>query len=631
MALLDRIAARFGFHRGAARRDFSAAQLSRLTGGWSSSNISANADLYRNLDVLRARSRDLCNNNDYAKRFLGMVSANVVGGNGFTLQSRIYDGRDKPDGMANDAVESAWSAWCRRGVCDVSGRLSFRDVQILVAKTCARDGEALVRKVLGKSSKNPFGFALQVIDIDRLDTRLIRPAGDGRNEIRMGVEVDEYGRSIAYWLRGYHPGDTYGVAPGAVESSHIRVPAEEILHVYQLDRPEQLRGTPWMHAAMTRLNNLGGYEEAAVIAARVGASKMGFFTTPDGLPPSDGEDAEGVPYMEADPGSFGVLPNGVDFKPFDPDYPTAMYGDFIKACLRGISSGLGVSYHALANDLEGVNFSSIRSGTLEERDQWISIQEWFKDAFIDPVFNEWLGYALAFGQIVTVTGKPLPIEKKDKFSGHIFQGRRWQWVDPLKDINASLAAIRSGLADPYTIAGQMGVDLEDVIASIARANAAAEASGLPAYAERPKQPVNQPSDPAATKADIAELVRSLGEKRPADPVVFHNHIAQPNVTIGDTRIDNHLPAPSIEVAAPQVEIRNEIELPEQPAPQVEVTVEAVMPEQIAPAIEVNVELPDEIKMAITAMPERVTETTVSYDSAGDIRTTTQVEKDGIKE
>jgi capsid protein len=93
-----------------------------------------------------------------------------------------------------------------------------------------------------------------------------------------------------------------------------------------------------------------------------------------------------------------------------------MYADFVKANLRGVASGLGVAYHALANDLEGVSFSSIRSGTLEERDAWMLIQEWFSQSFLDRVHAEWLQSALAFGQIALPNGSTLPITKLDKFS-----------------------------------------------------------------------------------------------------------------------------------------------------------------------------------------------------------------------
>jgi lambda family phage portal protein len=642
---LDNLARRFGYAKPAAggRRDFAAAQLSRLTGGWSSSNVSANADLYRSLDTLRARSRDLCNNNDYAKRFLGMVAANVVGGNGFTLQARVYDKPGVPDTGANDAIEAAFARWAKRGVCDVTGRHSFRDVQQLVVKACARDGEALVRKVRGKSAGNKFGLALQVIDIDRLDTRLIRAAEGGLNEIRMGVEVDAFGRSVAYWLRGYHPGDSYGMAAGAVQAAHTRIPADEIIHVFIAERPEQLRGQPWMHAAMTRLNNLGGYEEAAVIAARVGASQMGFFTDPDGNTSNaikDGEDAAtGEIFMDADPGVFKSLPPGVTFEKFDPNYPAAMYGDFVKACLRGIASGLGVAYHALANDLEGVNFSSIRAGTLEERDQWVSVQEWMKDAFIEPVFDEWLGYALAMGQITLANGAPLPVEKIEKFSAHSFQGRRWSWVDPLKDMEAKILGIQNGLTSPQQVAAELGVDYEDILVELKAAQDMADKIGV--KLGKPEAPAPKPADPAQEPAGVKALTaqvealeriveRALQERQPmmlpapatnvtvavnADEMARAAHAVRDGL-LEQTReltaqiredIQNMpivIPAPVVNVAAPVVTVENRVE----PAA---VTLEATLP-------------PAEITVSL---PPRRTDTAIKYNANGDIVATTQIETD----
>lgn len=83
----------------------------------------------------------------------------------------------------------------------------------------------------------------------------------------------------------------------------------EIIHLFMTDDPEQVRGVPWMHAVMLSVNDLKGYNHAAIVAARIGASKMGFFTSPDGdpTPVSDGEDGAGMPFSEADPGQFGML------------------------------------------------------------------------------------------------------------------------------------------------------------------------------------------------------------------------------------------------------------------------------------------------------------------------------------
>jgi len=469
--------------RPAQRRNYAAAQVNRLTQGWSTISASANSDIHRSLDAVRARSRKLANDDEYVKHWLTMVVTNVVGPNGFRFQARVYDAPSKPDTLANDAIESAWDRFCKKGVCDVTGRHSMTGLQQLGIKAAARDGEYLFYIVRGSAAGNPFGLAFQQLDIDRLDTQLNKPAEGGYNAIRMGVEVNGFGRPVAYHLKNAHPGDLYQATSGIRGSTHTRIPAEDIIHDFVSDRPEQVRGMPWAHAAMIRLNNLGGYEEAAVIAARVGASKMGFFTTPDGQAEvvstgADDDSDGGALTMEADAGTFQTLPEGVKFESFDPDYPAAMYADFVKSNLRGIASGLGVAYHALANDLEGVSFSSIRSGTLEERDTWTLIQEWFSQSFLDRVHAEFMKAALGFGQILLPNGSALPLSKLDRFEKHAFQGRRWEWVDPLNDIQADIEAMNARLKSPQSVAAKLGLDYEDLLVEIKAAQTMREAMGI---------------------------------------------------------------------------------------------------------------------------------------------------------
>lgn len=467
----------------AQKRNYAAAQVNRLTQGWSTNTYSANADIFRSLDAVRARSRKLANDDEYVRKWLAMVTTNVVGPNGFRLQARIYDSPAKPDTLANDAIEAAWAKFCKRGVCDVTGKQSMAGLQQLAIKAIARDGECLLQIIRGKNAANGFGLALQVLDTDRLDTAYNQSASTGQNAIRMGVEINQYGRPLAYYLKA-HPGDIYQATTAYQTHPRQRIDAADIIHEFVADRPEQVRGMPWAHASMIRLNNLGGYEEAAVIAARVGASKMGFFTTPDGQGDivSTGTDPDGTDSpalsMDADPGTFQSLPEGVQFQAFNPDYPTAMYADFVKANLRGIASGLGVAYHTLANDLEGVSFSSIRSGTLEERDAWTLIQEWFAQSFMDRVHGEFMQAALTFGQIALSNGSTLPLTKIDKFSQHTWQGRRWEWVDPLKDIEADIAAINAGLKSPQSVASKLGLDYEDLLIEIKAAQELRKTMGI---------------------------------------------------------------------------------------------------------------------------------------------------------
>ena len=195
-----------------------------------------------------------------------------------------------------------------------------------------------------------------------------------------------------------------------------------------------------------------------MIAANVGAAKMGFFTTPDGSgsPLADGTDRHRRIFQEATPGHFSVLPEGTTFNSFDPNYPHEQFGAFVKASLRGIASGVNVSYNSLANDLEGVNYSSLRAGVLEERDSWMTLQNWLTESLLEPLFADWLTAALLAGTVRTVRGAPITVDKFEKFNVPQWQGRRWQWVDPLKDVEANIAAINAGLKSRREVIAEQG-------------------------------------------------------------------------------------------------------------------------------------------------------------------------------
>lgn len=458
-----------------ALRAFEAAEFTRLTEGWRGTHGSIDSDIYTKLEPLRARSRWLSYNNDYARKFLQMVQTNVVGPSGFTLQARP----EKPDGSIDrtdaKAIESAFWRWSRRGVCEVSGRYSFRDIERQVIRAVPREGEALLRRVFGFD--NGFGYALQLIDIDRLDHNKNEVLRNG-NIVKMGVEITPYGRPVNYWLRRRHPGDVFH---GTFSISDYEiVPASEIIHLYVPERPEQTRGLVWMVSAILRLQHLGRYEEAALVAARVGAAKMGFWTTPDGQGDAlaDGKEADGTLITEAEPGTFGVGPKGASFATFDPTYPHEQFDKFVKACLRGIASGTGVAYNSLANDLENVNYSSIRQGVLEERDNWMALQDWYSGQFHSIIFEDWLRMALLSQQVTGPTGIPLPLSKIDKFKNVNWQGRRWEWVDPANDVEARRKLIEAGLTSRTRVAAERGDDIEDIIDDLKNENDLAKKAGV---------------------------------------------------------------------------------------------------------------------------------------------------------
>lgn len=479
-----------------AKTPYAAAAEDRLTASWRDYAPGINEILRRDLDKLRSRARELERNNAFARKFLRLVARNLIGPAGFVLQARVEDAPGRPDTAANAAIEMAFWRWAKRGACDITGRMSFADLCRAVVTSTARDGESLVRIVRGADANNAAGVALHLIDAGRLDTARNEQAASGRNAIVMGIEVDHYRRPISYWIKPASEG---------ASSSAVQVPASEVLHIYRTDHADQMRGLPWMHASMLDLHDLGEFNRSAMVAARKGADTIGFIVSPTGEAQPGEEDDNGVPLEISAPGTYQVLPDGYDIRTPDSAFPNTAYEPFVKAILRRISSGFDVSYNTLASDLEGVNYSSIRAGMLDERDEWMLLQNWFTDAFLEPVFEVWFAHALAAGAIVMDNGSALPVGKRDKFSVHEWQGRRWAWVDPLKDIDAARLAIQTGIASPQMIAAQNGVDAEDVLDSLAAYEAMVKAKGVQSISlsASPASPAPPPAGNAAEQGGTA--------------------------------------------------------------------------------------------------------------------------------
>ena len=238
---------------------------------WTSGSYSSDSELKTSLKTLRARSRQLANDDDYAKKFFRMVRTNVIGSNGIRLQSIAKQDNDEPDEGARVKIEEGFKNWSKKNVCEVTGKYSFKDVQSMVMTSVARDGEILVS--LARGIDNGFGFALQLIEADHLDEMYNTTLANG-NKVKMGVEIDSWGRPVAYWIFKNHPGD---ILYGQTYSDRIRIPASDMLHIYMPVRVSQNRGVPWMHTAMARLKMLGGYEESELVAARLASAKNGFY------------------------------------------------------------------------------------------------------------------------------------------------------------------------------------------------------------------------------------------------------------------------------------------------------------------------------------------------------------------
>lgn len=480
-----------------------AAGVNRLNQAWSTHSNSIDSDLRRDLPAMVARSRDIGKNNDYGVQFLRMLKNNVLGEYGIALKMKAAEpmygpNPGKPDIVANRRIEEEWFNWSKRGNCTVDRKMSKCDAERVSLESVAKDGEILIRKHWGFD--NDHNFAIQIIQSDFLDVEHNVELPDGR-EIRMGIEFNQWREPIAYHLFRRHPNDNlYTDSVRLLSDRYERVPAEDMIHAFVPVDPHQSRGIPWMATPAPRMHMVGKYEDSEAVAARVSSSKMAFLKPLTADVEYKGETIDGGISMDADPGSIERLPYNMDIQTLDWNHPNSSYAVFMKTALRGIASGLGVSYNTLGNDMESVNFASGRLGLDAERETWKAIQRWFIEAILNEIFIDWLEVQLITQKI------PLPLAKFDKFNSPDWRPRRWGYVNPVDEVKAKIEEVRAGFNSVTGVLAERGLDRDEVFDELAADMKAAEARGikLPAIEEGTDMESIETEQKPAAKPDKPE-------------------------------------------------------------------------------------------------------------------------------
>lgn len=444
------------------KRSYSGAKNDRLTLGWKAYSTSVDSEIYHSLRNLRNRSRKEARDNDYANGAINTIVRNVIG-EGIPFQSKVRLLRGGGfDDQKNQAIEMAFSDWSKAKNCDVAGKLSFFSMQGLIFRSLVESGEVFIRKIYRPFGDSQTPFALEIIEADQCadDYGYGNVVVRGDNSVRMGVELDGWHRPQAYFMYPYHPGDyLYGYHGSSAGNFRVlkRLPADEVIHLFITERPGQTRGVPWLHSSLTRLHNLSGYEEAELVSVRASASIMGFrqSLSPDALEVNE----EGEPVNSLEPGVIKQLAPGESFVGFDPGRPNHAFDPFVRMMLRGVAAGLGTDFESLSRDYSQSNYSSSRLSLLDVRKMYRKLQFWFVENFCQPVYEDWLGFAVMSG-VLNFNDYEV---NTDRYHNPMWQCRGWEWVDPSKEIQATIMGINNNVTNLTRELAKQGLDVETVL------------------------------------------------------------------------------------------------------------------------------------------------------------------------
>lgn len=457
------------------KRAFEAAQTNRMTSAFAGTYNSYNLDLKQGLSIIRAKSHDLAENQPLARKFLSMLSQNVIGPEGFTHRNKAYDlvqdATSKKwikqyDTAANNLIQDAFWEWSKKKYCTVTGTQSFRQFLETLLRTRTVDGETFVKIVYVDKKINPFGFTLQPIEAAYCDENLNVNLGNGRY-IVMGIEYNELRRPLNYYFKKIKL-DMEG-QPNISVREYVRIPADQIIHSYKVEFVGQLRGFPQFVAVANRLHVLKSYQDNHLNNARSAAMKTlilepvnaegdSEITTTNLAGGSEiNENGEVVIAQNLAPGETYVVPQGYKRGMHDPTYPQGEYGNYTASVIMEIASAWNVDYPTLSSNLSNVNYTSTRHGLLDARGGYKVIQSDLREDLLEPISELWLESTILNGYFSI----PLPISKFKKFNAPKYYANQGDWVDPLKDKRAWIEGIDNGLDTLEDYCGVKGKDLDE--------------------------------------------------------------------------------------------------------------------------------------------------------------------------
>lgn len=434
---------------------YAAAANSALLYDFVMGTLSANQAIRWNLSTLRNRARELQTRNGHASRIPQLFAENVVGEYGVQYQAAVKLPDGSPDTVTNDGLEDTFYRWAESREATVDRSLAWCEVEALLEESEVTDGEVLLRHVRG--APNRFGYAVELLDPDQLDHTFEREATPTQNAIVMGIEVDFWGRPVAYHLWSNHPSERRAVRQ--------RVPADQIIHRFLRRRIRQMRGVTMFAPMLIDLSHHGGMREAHLVAARIAGAKMGFLQLDKDAEAIEdwAEDGEGNPVIpwQIRPGLVDALPRGVEFKQFDPNFPNTNFSEFDTAILRSIATAARLSYSAVSGDLTKSSFSSERTGELRNRRVYRFLTRRHVREVSQPVLDEFLRMA-ALSPMWTLQRYDV-----DQLTRALWHGPRQEWIDPQKDLEARKGERQLGLTSCTRIAAERGDDWFEIVDEIA--------------------------------------------------------------------------------------------------------------------------------------------------------------------
>lgn len=446
----------------------------RRSSSWDAPDTGANSLIMPALRNLRSRSRAAVRNDPYAANAIDRRVSNLIG-TGITPQPRLKDKE------LRTLLQELWEDWVDES--DADQLTDFYGQQALVARTVEQSGECFIRL---RPRRQEDGLAvplqLQCLAPEFVPHDKFEVTKTG-NVIRAGIEFNSLGQRVAYWCYRSHPSDMVALSAGY--NMLVRIPASQMLHIFEPLEPGQLRGVPRLAPVLKRLRSLDNYDDAVLFRQEVANLFAGFIRKPaaDGPPMLDpvtgaqikvGSDGF-TPMVALEPGTMQELLPGEEVEFSKPPDGGNNYPDFMRQQLMAAAAGAGLPYELMTGDMREVNDRAIRVVLNEFRRRLEQLQfAVYVHQLCRPVRAAWMDLAVLSGA--------LPLDdygqRRREYLRTRWVPQGWAYIHPVQDVQSKILEINAGLGSRSEMCLRAGTDAEIVDAENAADAARALSLGL---------------------------------------------------------------------------------------------------------------------------------------------------------
>jgi len=471
-------------HGGASRRQTWAEK-------YDATSYSAKSDIEENRKTLRERTRDLAMNAPIGTAAVNVTRTNVVGA-GLVPKPKIdyeFLGISQEEAMTlQQKIKKEFDLWASGTFCDANDQHSFYELQQIAFADWLKNGEefALIQYE-DEQEYMPYQLRIKLIEADRVCSPGSMNAEyfgyditkkDG-NVIMNGLELDQKGKVVAYWISSTFPGEhsnTKRQTWTRVAKRGNKTGNQNILHVFNAERAEQYRGVPFLAPVIHIIKQMTRYTEAEVMAAVVNSMFALFVTTETGndmggfggvdeeddMTPASRDDDD---HIKLGTGTVSFLKDGESIQAVESAHPGGNYGNFIESMAMQVGAALEIAPEVLLKKFNA-SFSASKGAINETWKSFTMRRKWFVNDFCQQIYDMWFSEAVAKGRI-SAPGYFLDPMIAKAYTKATWNGTAQGYLNPVAEVNAAVTRIQNGLSTHEDECAAMnGSDFEDNIRTL---------------------------------------------------------------------------------------------------------------------------------------------------------------------